>query len=152
MVTMSKLLEFFLGSILISVFTIAFLFFSALQYIFKVGSIADCTWQGSAKAWIDSNGDGQVSADEPPLDGVEIYVEQVRYPLVDISLPVITDHNGDVEFNVSIPGCSDTLFEIYVNIPHGYHLTTRPRIEVTPNLWESPRPQRVYYFGFAPDR
>jgi len=149
---MSKLLEFFLGSILIAAFTIAFLFFSALQYIFKVSSIADCTWQGSVKAWVDSNGDGQVSANEPPLDGVEIYLEQVQPQLVDISLPVITDHNGDAQFNVSIPGCSDTPFEIYVHIPHGYHITTRPRIEVIPNLWESPLTQRVYYFGFAPDR
>jgi hypothetical protein len=149
---MSKLLEFFLGSILVASFTIAFLFFSVLQYILKVSSIADCTWQGSAKTWIDSNGDGQVSANEQPLEGVEIYVEQARSPLVDIRLPVITDHNGDVEFNVSIPRCSDTPFEIYVHIPHGYHITTRPRLEVTPYLWESSRPQRVYYFGFTPDR
>ena len=149
---MSKLLEFLLGSILIAVFTVAFLFFSALQYIFKIDSVADCTWQGSAKAWIDSNGDGRVNANEPPLDGVKIYVEQVAPQLVEINLPVITDHNGDVWFNVSIPGCSDMLFEIYANIPQGYRITTRPRIEVNSNVGESLRTERVYYFGFIPDR
>ena len=149
---MSKLLEFFLGSILITVFTLALLFFSALQYIFKIDSLADCTWQGSAKAWIDANGDGRVSANESPLHGVEIYVEQVPSPLVDISLPVITDHQGEVQFNVSVPGCSDTRFEIYVNIPSGYHVTTQPRIEVHPSVIENKSTQRVYYFGFIPDR
>lgn len=149
---MSKLLEFFLGSILITVFSVAFLFFSALQYIFNVSSIPDCIWQGTAKAWLDSNGDGRVSANEPPLRGVEIYVEQSQLQLIDLRLPVITDHNGDVRFGVSIPGCSDTPFEIYVNVPQGYRITTRSHIEVTPNLLESPLTQRVYYFGFSPDR
>jgi hypothetical protein len=152
MVTMSKLLEFFLGSILIAVFTLAFVFFSALQYIFKAGSLADCTWQGSAKAWIDSNGDGQVNVNEPPLDGVEIYVNQVQSQLLEISLPVFTDQNGNVQFTVSIPGCSNTLFEVYVDVPHGYRITTRPRIEIQSDVGTSIGAQPVYYFGFMPDR
>ena len=148
---MSRLLEFVLGSILITIFTVAFLFFSALQYIFKVDSIADCTWQGSARAWIDSNGDGRFSENEPPLGGVELYVERDQFQLIDLRLPVITDHNGDVQLNVSLPGCSQALFEIYVNVPQGYRITTRPRIEVSPEAEANPRVEPVYYFGFMPD-
>ena len=149
---MSRLLEFFLGSILITIFTVAFLFFSALQYIFKVDSIADCTWRGSARAWIDSNGDGRVSANEPPLGGVEMYVEQTQFQLIDLRLPVITDRNGDVMFDVSLPGCSRATFEIYVNTPQGYRSTTRPRIEVNPDAEANLSTDPVYYFGFMPDR
>jgi hypothetical protein len=152
MVTMSKLLELLLGSILITIFSIAFLLFSALQYIFRADRIADCTWQGSARAWIDVNGDGQVSPNEPPLGGVELYVEQDQFQLIDLRLPVITDTDGDVQFNVFLPGCSTTVFEIYVNIPQGYRITTRPRIEVSMDIDANLSTESVYYFGFMPDR
>jgi hypothetical protein len=148
---MSRLLEFLLGSILIPVFTVAFMFFFAVHYILRIGGIADCSWHGSARAWIDSNGDGLLNRGEPPLDAVRIHVDNVRHQLVDISWPVITDRNGEVQFNVSIPGCSAALFEIYVDIPEGYRITTRPRIEVHPDLWESLSTEPVYYFGFKTD-
>lgn len=149
---MSRLLEFFLGSILITVFTVAFLFFSAVHYILRSGSIADCTWQGSARAWIDWNADGRVDPDEPPLDDVQIHVDDIQNRFIDISWPAITDQNGDVQLSVSVPGCVETVFEIFVDIPEGYRATTRPRIEVQPDLWDSLRTERVYYFGFAPER
>src|SRR5215211_1526242 len=108
---MSRLLEFFLGSILITVFTVAFLFFSAVRYILRAGNLADCTWQGSARAWIDSNADGQIDPDEPPLHNVQVYVDDIQNQFVDISWPVVTDEDGDVQFSVSLPGCSETVFE-----------------------------------------
>lgn len=148
---MSKLLEFLLGSILITIFTVAFLFFSALQYIFRSDRVTDCTWQGSARAWIDSNGDGRVNPSEPPLGGVALYVEQDQFQLIDLRLPVITNTNGDVQFNVSLPECSTTLFEIYVNIPQGYRATTQPRIEVNTDREAHLSTEPVYYFGFVPD-
>jgi len=148
---MSRLLEFLLGSILISVFTVAFMFFFAVHYILGMGGIADCTWQGSVRAWIDSNADGLLDQGEPPLNDVRIHVDNVRNQLVDISWPAITDRNGEVQFNVSIPECSDALFAIYVDIPDGYRITTRPRIEVNPDLWESLSTEPVYYFGFKTD-
>jgi len=149
---MSKLLEFFLGSILISVFTVALMFFFALHYILGAGSMTDCAWYGSARAWLDSNADGLVNHGEPPLDDVKIHVNDVENGFVDVGWPAITDKDGDVQFNVPIPGCLDTVFEIYVDIPEGYRITTRPRIEVTPVVGESPGTERVYYFGFASDR
>ncbi len=149
---MSRLLEFLLGSILITVFTVAFLFFSAVHYMLKGGDISHCAWYGSARAWIDSNADGRINSDEPPLSDVQVHVEELQTQLIDISLPVITDQDGDVQWSVSLPGCSKTAFEIYVEVPEGYRATTKPRIEVNLNLEESLNTERVYYFGFAPER
>lgn len=149
---MSKVLEFFLGSILITILTIASMFFSMLHYVIKVGGVADCAWHSSAKAWIDSNSDGLVNNGESPLRDVEIHINDVQNQLFDVSWPAITDKEGNVQFNVPIPGCSDTVFEIYVEIPEGYRITTRPRIEVNPDLWRSAGTERVYYFGFISDK
>ena len=149
---MSKLLEFFLGSILITIFTVALIVFSVLHYILKVGGIADCAWHSSARAWIDSNGDGFVNNGEPPLRNVEIHIDDVQNQLVDVGWPAITNNNGEVRLNVPIPGCSDTLFEIYVDIPEGYRITTNPRIEVNRDFWESLGTESIYYFGFISDK
>jgi hypothetical protein len=145
---MSRLLEFFLGSILITVFTVASMFFFVLQYLLRVSGVVDCAWQASARTWIDSNGDGRVNAGELPLRGVQVHVDDIDNQLVEVNWPVTTDQGGTVQFSVSIPDCSDTLFEIYVDIPEGYRLTTRPRIEVHPEVWGSLRTERIYYFGF----
>jgi hypothetical protein len=148
---MSRLLEFILGSILMTVFTVAFLFFSAVHYILSAGSIADCTWQGSAQAWIDSDADGRIDPGEPPLSDVRVHVDHDQNQLLDISWPAITGRDGEVQFNLSIPGCSNTLFEIYVDIPEGYRVTTKPRIEVNPDIWQGLNTKPVYYFGFKSD-
>jgi hypothetical protein len=149
---MSKLLEFFLGSILIAVFTIAFIFFSALHYILRAEGMEYCAWQGSAKAWIDSNRDGRVNTDEPPLSDVEIYIKDVQNQLFDLNWPVTTDKEGNVQFDISLSGCSNTVFEISVEVPEGYRTTTRSRIEVSADVSSSSGTVRVYYFGFVSDR
>ena len=148
---MSKIIEFFLGSILITIFTIALMVFSALHYVLK-GGIVDCSWHGFARTWLDMNGDGLVNNGEPPLSDVEISVDDVQNQLVDIGWPAITDKNGEVRFNVPMPECSDTVFEIYADTPQGYRITTIPRIEVNRNFWGSMIPQSVYYFGFVSEK
>jgi hypothetical protein len=149
---MSRLLEFFLGSILITVFTVAFLFFSAVHYILRVGGVTDCTWYASARTWIDSNGDGQVNSGEAPLRDVKVHVADHQNQLVSLSWPAITDQDGHVQLSVSIPGCTDTFVEIYVDVPEGYRVTTRARLGVQPDIRESSGMERIYYFGFAPER
>src|SRR5215475_1282986 len=134
---MSKLIEFFFGSILITISTVALIFFSMLHYILRVGGVADCSWHSSARAWIDSNGDGLLNHGESPLSGVEIHVDDVENQLVDVGWPAITDKYGDVHLNVSIPGCSNSVFQIYADIPEGFRVTTRPRIEVNRDFWGS---------------
>jgi hypothetical protein len=89
------------------------------------------------------------------LSDVAVHVDQVGDSLANeggLSWPAVTNEEGDVQLNILIPGCSDTLFEIYVNIPDGYRLTTRPRIALRPELWKSLKAQHVYYFGFVSDR
>jgi hypothetical protein len=90
---MSKLFELFLGSILMTIFAIALIVFSALHYILRLGGIADagCDWHGSAKTWVDSNGDGIVNNAEPPLGEVEIHVDDFQNQFVDVGWPAITD-------------------------------------------------------------
>jgi hypothetical protein len=145
------MLEFFLGSILITIFTVAFIFFSALHYILRTGGVEDCAWQASAKAWIDTNGDGLINSDEPPLRDVEVYIKDLQNQLFDLSWPVLTNTEGDVQFDISLPGCSNTVFEISVEIPEGYRTTTGTRIEVNADVSSNPGTERVYYFGFVSD-
>jgi len=149
---MSKLIEFFLGSILVAISTIALIFFSTLHYILRAGGVADCTWHGSAKAWIDSNRDGLVNNDESPLGNIAIHINDVENRLVDVAWPAITDKQGQAQLNVSIPNCSNSVFEIYVDIPQGFHVTTRPRIEIDRDFWGNLGTENVYYFGFISDK
>lgn len=149
---MGRLLEFFLGSILMTILTIALIVFSLLHYIIRVGGIVDCAWHISARAWVDANGDGLVNMGEQPLSEVEIHIDDVQNQLVDIGWPAITDRNGDARLNVLMLGCSDVLFEVYAHIPEGYRMTTNPRIQVNRNFWESLGTEDVYYFGFKSDK
>ncbi|SRR6266498_1162990 len=149
---MSKVLEFFLGSILITILTVAFVFFFALHYLLEMSGVTDCAWHSSARTWIDSNGDGLVNNGEPPLNNVEIHIDDVENQLVNIGWPRITNKHGDVQLNALIPGCSDTLFEIYADTPEGYRMTTKPRIEVNRDFWGSLGSEGIYYFGFRPEK
>ena len=149
---MSRLFGFLLGSLLITVFTVAAIFFFALHHILRVGGIADCVWGASARTWVDSDGDGRMDPGEMPLSNVGIHVDDIQNQLVDINWPATTDQDGDVQLVASVPGCADTIFEIYVDIPAGYSITTKARIEVHPDLWRSLDSERVYYFGFKSDR
>jgi hypothetical protein len=149
---MSKLIEFFLGSILITVSSIALIFFSTLHYILRVGAVADCAWHGSAKAWIDSNRDGLVNNDESPLGNVAIHIDDVQNNLVDVAWPAITDKYGDAQLNVSIPSCSKSIFEIYADPPQGFRVTTRLHIEIDRDFWGSLGAENIYYFGFISDK
>lgn len=148
---MSRLLESFLGSILVTVFTVAFLFFSAVEYILRPEGLADCTWQVAARAWVDWNADGHVDPHEPVLDDVPIYVGDMHNQLLGTLRPLETDQNGEIQLSVPIAGCQETVVEIFVDIPKGYRATTQPRIEVQTDLWENLRAERLYYFGFVPE-
>jgi hypothetical protein len=149
---MSKLIEFLLGSILIAISTVALIFFSVLHYILRSGGVADCVWHSSAKAWIDSNRDGFLNHGESPLRNVAIHVDDVGNNLIDIGWPAITDQLGQVQLNVSIPDCSNSVFEIYVDLPEGFHVTTQPRIEVNRDFWGNLGSENIYYFGFISDK
>jgi len=99
------------------------------------------------QAWADSNGDGRLNPGEASLRDVEIHVDDVRNQLVNVGWSAITDEEGEVQLHVPVHECADTLFEIYVDIPQGYRLTTSSRIEVQPDNWESLGTQPIYRFG-----
>src|SRR5919198_2037817 len=145
---MSKLIEFFLGSILIAISAIGLLFFSTLHYILKVSGVADCAWHSSAKVWIDSNRDGHINNRESPLAGVSIHINDIKNNLIDVGWPAITDSYGNVQLNVSTPNCSNSVFEIYADTPDGFRVTTEPRIEVNRDFWGNLPSEDIYYFGF----
>ena len=149
---MSRLIEFLFGSILITVSTIALIFFSMLHYVLRGGGVADCAWHGSAKTWIDLNRDGIVNNGEAPLRDVAIHIDDVENHLMDIGWPATTDKYGEVQLNVSIPDCSNSIFEIYVDLPEGFRVTTRPRIEVDRDFWGGLGAENTYYFGFISDK
>lgn len=149
---MSKLLEFFLGSILIAILSLALIVFSVLHYIVRVGGITDCVWHGSAKVWVDSNGDGRINNGERPLGDVKLHIDDIQNQLADIGWPAITDKNGEARLNVLMLGCSDSAFEVYVDPPAGYRATTKQRIEVNQDLWGSLLTENVYYFGLMSDQ
>ena len=151
---MSRLLEFFLGSILMAVLAISLMVFSVLHYILRAGRIDDCAWHSFAKTWVDSNGDGRMNNGERPLSEVEIHIDDVQNHRIDVGWPTSTDKNGDARLNalVVMLGCSDVLFEVYANSPDGYRMTTKPRIEVNRDVLGSMDTENVYYFGFTPDK
>ena len=149
---MSKLIEFLFGSILITVSTIALIFFSTLHYILRIGGVSDCAWHGSAKAWVDLNRDGLVNDGEPPLSKVAIHIDDMQNHLVDIGWPAATDQSGDVQLHVSIQNCSNSVFEIYADIPQGLRMTTKPRIDVNQDFWGHLETGNIYYFGFISDK
>ena len=99
---MSRLLEFFLGSILMTILAISLMVFSVLHYVLRVGGIADCAWHSSAKTWVDFNGDGLVNNGEPPLSEVEIHIDDVQNQLIDVGWPTISDKNGDARLNALV--------------------------------------------------
>src|ERR1051325_3064092 len=149
---MSKLIEILFGSLLITISTIALIFFSTLHYMFRAGGVSGCAWHSSARAWIDSNQDGLINHGELPLRDVAIHIDDVQNQLVDISWPAITDRNGDVQLQVSIQDCSNSVFEIYADVPAGFRPTTRPRIAVNRDSWGSLSLEPIYYFGFTADK
>jgi hypothetical protein len=149
---MSKLIEFLFGSLLIAISTIALIFFSMLHYILKAGGVADCAWHGSAKVWIDANRDGLVNNDESPLGNVVIHINDIENNLMEVGWSAITDKQGQAQLNVSIPNCANSVFEIYADIPQGFHVTTRSRIEVDRDFWGSLGTDNIYYFGLISDK
>ena len=151
MVKMSKLIEFLLGSLLIAISTIALIFFSTLHYVLRAGA-SDCNWHSSVKAWIDSNRDGRMNHSELPLPNVAIHIDDIANNLLDIGWPAITDQHGEAQLHVSIPDCSNSVFEIYADLPPGFRESTRPRLEVNRDFWGNLGSGNTYYFGFIADQ
>lgn len=111
--------------------------------------VADCVWTGYTIAWIDSNKNGILDQNEEPLQGVSVHVDDIKNKYIDVADTIQTDDDGEAFATVWLPGCPDAEFEIYVDIPQGYKLTTQPRIKVYTDFFGNSDTQTVYYFGFV---
>lgn len=91
---------------------------------------ADCQWSGTGFVWIDQNGDGAYQDGEQPVPDVLVFVDDILNGYTDVGNKTKTSLSGDADLSVWLPGCPDAEFEIYIQIPSGYTLTTQPRVKV----------------------
>lgn len=91
---------------------------------------ADCLWSGIGFVWIDQNGDGVYQNGEQPVPDVPVFVDDTHNRYTDVGNKTKTSLSGDANLSVWLPGCPDVEFEVYIQIPSGYTLTTQPRIKV----------------------
>lgn len=97
--------------------------------------MADCAWNGKAKAWVDLNRDGKLDPGEPPLAGVAFLIDDVRNGYRKVGNPAVSNDQGEADLMVWIPGCPATEFEVYAEPPVGYKISgpqrMRPAIGAT---------------------
>lgn len=105
--------------------------------------LMDCMWRGTAKAWIDENGNGNWDANERPLSGVSFHIDDVHNKYNDVG-GAVSNAGGIADLSVWLPGCPNVAFEIYVIAPTGYRSTTQPRVSI--------RGEGPFLFGFAAER
>lgn len=104
----------------------------------------DCTWQGTAQAWIDQDENGIRSSYEPPLPGISFFVDDVLNNLPRVADYATSNLQGNARLSVWLPGCPDVKFEVYPEVPMQYHLTTPQRLTVP--ITET---AKALQFGFA---
>jgi hypothetical protein len=112
----------------------------AIANVFAGVSVKDCTWRGTAQAWVDANHDGVRAADEQPLPGVKFYVDDVQNNFVRVTTAT-TDAKGAADLYLFIAGCPDHKMVVYPEVPKRYCLTTPERQEDSDS--------NSYMFGFA---
>jgi hypothetical protein len=104
----------------------------------------DCEWRGRANAWIDEDKNGTRNANEPPLQGVEFFVDDVTNRFTDVGEEAVSNEKGSAELYVFLPDCPRVdYFEVYAEPPSGYQETTQSRIRAH---LDSDKP---FSFGFA---
>jgi hypothetical protein len=123
--------------------------FGGLVLLIRSNSLADCSWNGKAVAWNDINQNGSPDPDEPALPEVMIHVADIENGLIDVAYGPVTNERGVASLEVFMPGCPNVDFEVYVDTPPGYILTTSERIHVKQDLFGALDRATTYYFGFA---
>jgi hypothetical protein len=91
---------------------------------------SDCGWDGIGFVWIDQNGDGEYQEGEQPIPDVPVLIDDTLNGLTDVGKKATTSSKGEANLSVWLPGCPDVDFEIYIQVPDGYTLTTPPRVKV----------------------
>ena|GEM_PF-3569521 len=113
--------------------------------ILMSGCIRECLWTAKGIAWVDTNEDGVRDEGELPLCGVRFHVDDVWNHYDDVGRGGMSNLDGEASISVRLPGCPKVRFEVYVEVPPGYRLTTAKRLPA--NRTE---PDQVFAFGLAP--
>lgn len=92
--------------------------------------ISDCLWSGIGFVWIDQNGDGEYQEGEQPIPDVPVLIDDTLNDYTDVGGKAKTSLGGVADLSVWLPGCPDVEFEIYIQVPDGYVLTTPARVRV----------------------
>jgi hypothetical protein len=96
-----------------------------------LGCSADCIWVGEGHAFIDTNENGYWNSGEPPLEGVQFHVVDVRngHLRTESGLPT-SDIYGRADISTFLAGCPRVELEVYAVPPAGYRLTSKERVPV----------------------
>lgn len=102
--------------------------------------LADCFWSAQAFAWVDTDGNGQREAGEPPLAGVAVNFSLTFYS------GATTDAEGVAHVSGMHPGACDPALanSLVATAPDGYAPTTDLVVAYT-------EAQAEYPFGFQPN-
>lgn len=98
----------------------------------------DCVWDGKGQAWIDTNENGQWDNRESPMPGVHFFVTATDGTR---DSEAVSNWKGEASLHVWLPGCPRLDFEVHVENPEGYRLTTSPRL--------AENDAGIYPFGFT---
>ncbi|MRR31043.1 hypothetical protein EG834_12140, partial [bacterium] len=104
----------------------------------------DCIWEGKGFSWMDKNRDGKYQEDEQPVPEIPFLIDDPFNNLVDVGESSVSNSKGKTDLLVWLPGCPEVGFEIYIQVPEGYELTTEPRISV-----DFDSPDQFYPFGLV---
>ena len=104
--------------------------------------VADCGWDGTAVAWLDTNNNGIWDEDEVPLTNVEFYVDGWNDWYIDDAFASKDAPTGGVGIVVWLAGCPDVSFQACAEVLENYGPTTNTCI--TPKQ----RANEILQFGF----
>lgn len=115
-----------------------FLLKGLLVILIATSCSPDCIWEGKGQAWIDTDENGQWDDGESPIPGVHFFVIATDGTC---DSEAVSDWKGEASLYVWLPGCPRLDFEVHVENPEGYRLTTPARL--------AENRDGIYPFGFA---
>jgi streptogramin lyase len=112
-------------------------FFVSVYY-----TIGDCTWNGTAKAWIDENRNGIWDSDESPLPNVVFQIDDTYNKYYDVGYYSVSDSEGTADLSVWLPGYPKVMFVIHGEPPANYINSTADRVKA------KKQNEKEYAFGY----
>ena len=105
---------------------------------FREGGYIECAYEAKIQTWLDRDGNGLWSGDEPILSDVALVVTNTSSQR---TYPMRTDSLGTDTFSLMFAGC-DQKYVVEAIPPEGFELTTR-------SYWVGADYVRYVTFGFV---